>query len=67
MRYVGCGAWLSKAEGGRNEVTQISTRNAHLGSKVRRSKAVVSHISRKTSEMWGTLSFVAEPMGLAIL
>ena len=29
------------------------------GSKVRRSKAVVSHISRKTSEMWGTLSFVA--------
>jgi hypothetical protein len=22
---------------------------------------VVSHISRKTSEIWGTLSFVAEP------
>jgi hypothetical protein len=32
-----------------------------LGSKVCRSKAAVSHISRKTSEMWGTHSFVAEP------
>jgi hypothetical protein len=30
-----------------------------LGSRVRRSKAVVSHISRKTSEMWGTLRFVS--------
>jgi hypothetical protein len=30
-----------------------------LGFKIRRSKAVVSHISRKTSEMWGTLGSVA--------
>jgi hypothetical protein len=26
-----------------------------------RERAVVSHISRKTSEMWGTPSFVREP------
>jgi hypothetical protein len=32
-----------------------------LGSEMRRSKAVVSHISRKTSEIWGTLGFVAGP------
>jgi hypothetical protein len=32
-----------------------------LGFEARRSKAVVSHISQKTSEMWGTRSFVAEP------
>jgi hypothetical protein len=31
------------------------------GSNVCRSKAVVYHISQKTSEIWGTLSFVAEP------
>jgi hypothetical protein len=29
--------------------------------KKRRSKAAVSHISRKTSEIWGTRVFVAEP------
>jgi len=32
-----------------------------LGSEVRGLKAVVPHISRKTSEIWGTLSFVAKP------
>jgi hypothetical protein len=30
-----------------------------VDSKVRRSKTAVSHISRKTSEIWGTLRFVA--------
>ncbi len=34
---------------------------SELGSEVCGSKAVVSHISRKTSEIWGTRSFVAEP------
>jgi hypothetical protein len=32
-----------------------------LGCKARRSKAVVSHISHKTNEIWGTPSLVAEP------
>jgi hypothetical protein len=41
--------------------TTILDQMCLLGSKVRRSKAVVSHISRKTSEIWGTPSFVAEP------
>jgi hypothetical protein len=40
---------------------------SQLGSKVCRSKAVVSHISRNTSEMWGTLGFVAAREGLPLL
>jgi hypothetical protein len=35
-----------------------SPRDVPIGSKVRRLKAVVSHISRKTSEIWGTPCFV---------